>query len=94
VYWCRDIFDNCDLDIYLVVGSIGGGDDVYLGTADDQWPDSWVFGQSTYNISSYLPVNAGIGLRYTGTDGAEVGADLVVLDGTLIPVELQRFTVE
>ncbi|PWB74714.1 MAG: hypothetical protein C3F15_07380, partial [Holophagae bacterium] len=63
-------------------------------TADAQWPANWTWVQSTYNVASYLPVNAGVGLRYSGTDGAQVNVDLVVLDGTLVPVELQRFTVE
>lgn len=94
VYWCRDTFDNCDLDIYLVVGAIGGGDDILLGTADAQWPESWTWVQSTYDIATHLPVNAGVGLHYTGTDGAQVNVDLVVLDGTLVPVELQRISIE
>ncbi len=41
LYWCRDDFDNCDLEIWLVVGGIGGGDDILLGTADVDWAVSY-----------------------------------------------------
>jgi hypothetical protein len=27
LYWCRDYYDNCDLNVYLVVGDWGGGDE-------------------------------------------------------------------
>ncbi len=35
VYYCRDYYDNCDLKVWIVVGAVGGGDDIYLGKADD-----------------------------------------------------------
>ena len=86
VYWCRDTFDNCDLNVYLVVGAPGGGDDILVGNADGAWPDSWIWGQAIFDISGSLPVNASVGLHYSGTDGAQISADLVVLDLSLIHI--------
>jgi hypothetical protein len=94
LYWCRDNFDNCDLNIYLVVGAPGGGDDVMVGMADPSWIASYEWAQTSFDISGSLPINASVGLNYNGTDGATIAADLVVLDGTLIPVELMRISVE
>jgi hypothetical protein len=82
VYWCRDTYDNCDLEIWLVVGTVGGGDDVYLGLADDDWPGSWVWAQSTFNLTPYLPGGPiRLGFRYVGTDGAQIALDDILLDG-------------
>jgi len=94
VYWCRDTYNNCDLEVWLVVGAIGGGDDVLLGLADPNWTASYTWSQTTFDITAQLPRNAAIGFRYTGTDGAQVGLDDITLDGTLVPVGLQQFTIE
>lgn len=84
LYWCRDTYDNCDLDIWLVVDEVGGGDDVYVGQADASWTASWTWAQSTFVLDSLLPgVPVRIGFRYTGNDGAEVGLDDILLDGEL-----------
>ena len=83
VYWCRDTFDNCDLDIWIVVGAPGGGDDVYVGRADGDWTDSFVWSQSIFNLSGLLPGGpVRIGFQYTGVDGAQITLDEIVLDGT------------
>ncbi|MBI4917861.1 MAG: choice-of-anchor J domain-containing protein [Acidobacteria bacterium] len=94
VYWCKTTYNNCDLEVWLVVGAIGGGDDVLLGLADDAWTASYTWAQSTFDITAQMPRNAAIGFRYVGTDGAQVGLDDVTLDGTLVPVGLQQFTIE
>ncbi len=94
LYWCRDDYDNCDLEVWLVVGAVGGGDDILLGLADDDWSASWVWSQSTFVLDANLPLNASIGFRYTGTDGAQINLDDVLVDGTLVPVELQRFMID
>lgn len=94
IYWCRDDYDNCDLEVWLVVGPIGGGDDILLGTADGDWVTSYVWAQTSFVLDAYLPLTASIGFRYVGTDGAQVSVDEVVLDGELVPVELQSFTIE
>jgi len=82
VYWCRDTYDNCDLNVWLVVGDIGGGDDVYVGKGETVWPASWTWAQSVFNLTSLLPSGAfRIGFQYVGTDGAQIVLDDVVVDG-------------
>jgi hypothetical protein len=84
IYWCRDDFDNCDLNVWLVVGDVGGSDDVFVGTLDSDWPDNWIWTQSTYNLTPLLPGGSvRIGFQYVGVDGAQVVIDDIILDGTL-----------
>jgi len=91
VYWCRENYDNCDLEVWLVVGTVGGGDDVYVGLADADWPDSWVWSQSTYDLASYLPGGpVRVGFRYYGQDGAQVQLDDINLNGEALAVSPPR----
>jgi hypothetical protein len=97
VYWCRDDYDNCDLKAWLVNGSIGGGDDVELLTADADWPANWTWAQSSIDIAPYLtggPVR--IGFQYVGNDGAQVVLDDILLSGTFcnnvyLPLVMRNF---
>ena len=93
LYWCRDTYDNCDLNVWLVIGDWDGGtgDDIFLRTADQDWkqnpndPD----GFSTWSLTSInltptlqslpngTPVR--IGFQYKGKDGAEAGLDNIRL---------------
>jgi hypothetical protein len=83
LYWCRDTYDNCDLNVWLVVGDVGGGDDVFVGRADDDWTGTWTWSQSVFNLTPLLPGGpVRIGLQYSGLDGAQIALDDVVLDGT------------
>ena len=83
IYWCRDTYDNCDLKIWIVVGDVGGGDDIYLGEADGDWPTSWTWAQSTFDLTSFLPGGpVRIGFEYIGNDGAQILLDDILLDGT------------
>ncbi len=87
LYWCRDTYDNCDLEVWIVVGSPGGGDDVYVGTADSDWTASWVWSHSTYDLTPYLPaVPARIAFRYIGQDGAQIALDDIHLSGAAVPL--------
>ena len=82
IYWCRDDFDNCDLNVWIVVGDVGGSDDILVGSADADWPDNFVWAQSTFNLTSQLPGGpVRIGFQYVGTDGAQIGLDDILLDG-------------
>ncbi len=82
VYWCRDTYDNCDLNIWLVVGDVGGGDDIFLKTADADWASSWTWAKTTIDLASYLPGGpVRIGFQYAGADGAEIGLDDISLNG-------------
>jgi len=83
VYWCRDTYDNCDLNVWIVVGpNVGDGDDIYVGTADGDWPDNWTWAQSVFDLTPLLPGGpVRIGFQYLGDDGAEAALDDIVLDG-------------
>jgi hypothetical protein len=83
LYWCRDTFDNCDLNIWLVVGDIGGGDDIFVGKGDDAWAGSYTWSQSVFNLAPLLPWKPfRIGFQYAGLDGAQIALDDIVVDGT------------
>ncbi len=88
VYWCRDTYDNCDLEVWLVIGpTAGDGDDIYVGDADPSWPANWTWAQSTFDLTPLLPGGpVRVGFRYVGLDGAEVALDDIVLDGETGPV--------
>jgi hypothetical protein len=81
LYWCRDTYDNCDLEVWLVVGALGGGDDVNLGTADQYWTASYTWSFSAFNYVSDGSLTR-VGLRYAGNDGAEVGVDDIVIQSS------------
>ena len=77
-YWCRDTYDNCDLEVWLVGGAWGGGDDLRLGLADDDWTDTYEWSRSSFSFNAAgNPVR--IALRYVGNDGAQVAVDDVVI---------------
>jgi hypothetical protein len=83
LYWCKNNYDNCDLNVWLVVDEIGGGDDILVGKADDDWENPWTWTQSAFDLEDKLPgVPVRIGFQYTGDDGAEIGLDDISLDGS------------
>ena len=76
--WCRDTFDNCDLEIWIVVGSWdgGAGDDIFVGKAEDAWINNFEWADSSFNLTSLLPDKPiRVGFRYKGADGAQVVID-------------------
>ncbi len=80
VYWCRDTNDNCDVNAWLVVGAVGGLDDVLLGQLEDDWPANWTWTQGTFNLTPHLPGGpVRIGLQYVGSNGADAAVDDVTL---------------
>jgi len=82
LYWCRDTSNNCDLNLWIVVGEIGGGDDVWVGRADDDWISSYTWSQSIFDLTSLLPGGSvRLGFQYLGDDGAEVVLDEIMLEG-------------
>jgi uncharacterized repeat protein (TIGR01451 family) len=95
LHWCRDTFDNCDLNVWLIVGELGGGDDIFVGTADSDWPDNWVWGQSVFNLTPLLPGGpVRIGFQYEGVDGAQIGLDTIVLEGEEGTLDVPWLSVE
>lgn len=82
VLWCRDTYDNCDLNVWLVVGEVGGGDDIFVANLDEDWTGTWAWSQSVLDLAPFLPgVPVRIGFQYLGNDGAEAAIDDIVLDG-------------
>ena len=82
LYWCRDVYDNCDLKVWIVVGDVGGADDIYVGKADDNWTAEWAWSQSIFDLTRLLPGGAvRIGFEYTGSNGAQISLDDIQLDG-------------
>jgi len=82
IYWCRDTYDNCDLNVWLVVGDVGGGDDVFVKNLEEDWSGNWTWAQATIDLASYLPgVPVRIGFQLIGDDDADVAIDYVTLDG-------------
>lgn len=82
IVWCRDVFDNCDLEIWIVVGTWdgGSGDDIFVGKADDDWIEGYYLAASSFNLTLILPDKPiRIGFRYKGIDG-----NLIVLDDVQI----------
>ena len=79
LYWCRDTYDNCDLNVWLVVGDWGGGDDILVHTADNDWTDTWAWSLSSVDLAPYLPPGTPVrvAFQYEGLDGAQVGLDAV-----------------
>lgn len=79
LYWCRDTSDNCDLNVWLVVDGWGGGDDVLVHTADDDWTNTFEWSFSSVNLTPHLlsgmPVQ--VGFQYEGAGGAQVGLDAI-----------------
>ncbi|MCP4662334.1 MAG: hypothetical protein GY856_43605 [bacterium] len=72
VYWCRDTYDNCDVEVWLVVGAVGGGDDVFVGRADDFWPSSYTWTDALVDLAPLLPGGpVRLAYRYVGVDGAQ-----------------------
>ncbi|MEJ5197573.1 MAG: S8 family serine peptidase [Anaerolineae bacterium] len=95
VTWCRTT-NNCDLNVWLVVNAVGGGDDVLLGKADNDWTANWTWARSVFTLPTTLPAgDLRIGYQYVGDDGADVGLDDIVLPGTpaALPSRVVQLTV-
>jgi hypothetical protein len=76
VYW----EPNYDLNVWVVIGDVGGGDDILLGNADDVWPANWVWAQFSYTFTAPSgPFR--IGFQYWGIDGAQASLDAIVVEG-------------
>jgi len=83
-YWAVDPEDNYDINAWLVVDDLGGGDDVLLGKCDDDWTANWTWAQSTFTLPTTLPTgDLRVGFQYYGVDGAQANIDDIHLPGTL-----------
>ena len=83
LHWCRDDYDNCDLNVWLVVGDWGDGGEIFLGRVDDGWTGEWQWTHTTIDLSPYLMdgVVAQIVFQYYGQDGAQIALDDVQITG-------------
>lgn len=80
VYWCRDNFDYCDLNVWIVVGEIGGTDDILVHKLEQDWSVSWTWDLSRMDLTGLAPNEPyRIGFQYLGQNGAEVYIDDVAL---------------
>jgi uncharacterized repeat protein (TIGR01451 family) len=81
--WCREDFDNCDLEVWVMVGeALGDSDDIVLGLADDFWSDNYVWSPVTFDlVDAGVPRDQPVAFvfRYVGNDGAQVLIDAVEL---------------
>jgi C1A family cysteine protease len=75
--WCRDLLDNCDLNVWLVVGDWGGGDDIFVRTVDGDWIDTFTWSPTNINLTPYLPSGTPVRVawQYEGMDGAQIAID-------------------
>lgn len=82
IYWCRDTYDNCHLEAWLVQGpGVADGDDLLLGEAETAWVTNWTWAESSYSIDSATPNGLfSLAFRYTGIDGAQVSLDDISYD--------------
>jgi hypothetical protein len=82
LYWCRDTFNNCNLEVWIVRGDWdgGSGDDIFVGIADNDWTNTWEWSQTTIDLTPFLPGGpVRIAFRYEGQDGAQVALDDIQL---------------
>ncbi len=90
IYWCRSPLNNCELLVWIVLGELGGGDDLYVGKADDDWLETDVWSQSVFDITpliSGLGVPYRIGLEYVAWDErAAIAADEIQVLGIQVGV--------
>lgn len=74
-FWCRDDFNNCDFDIWIVVGATAGdADDINLGKVEDAWTAEHTW--TEHNI--VIPADLGsirIGIHGTAADGDSMRID-------------------
>jgi 3-keto-disaccharide hydrolase len=89
VYWCRDTYNNCDLNVWLVVGAWGGGDDILVHTADNDWTGSWAWSISNVDLTPYLPSGTAVrvAFQYVGNNGAQIALDAIDLRAFDCPMD-------
>ena len=81
--FCRDVFDNCDLEVWLLQGAPGGGDDFFLDIADDDWEGDFVYSETIIQLDSLdIPrgTRTSVAFRYVGVDGDAVLIDDINVD--------------
>lgn len=70
-YWCRDVLDNCDLYVWLIVDELGGADDIWIGEVDPDWEGTGIWSRSIFDLTPHLPdpaVTVRVAFNYLGWD--------------------------
>jgi hypothetical protein len=86
LFWCREDNDNCELNVWIIPGELGDGDEILLGRVNEDWTGTFVWSQSTFDLTPHLtgaPVR--IGFQYVGNDGAQIGLDTISVAGEATP---------
>jgi hypothetical protein len=67
------------LNIWLVIGEWGGGDDIFVRTADEDWLDRSTWSHTSIDLTPHLPAGTEVrlGFQYEGSDGARIGLDAI-----------------
>jgi hypothetical protein len=83
--FCRDEWDDCDLNVWVVFGAWdwGQGDDLMIYTADQDWTGDYVWSPSTVDLTPYLTPGTPVRLafQYYGRDGDDIGLDAIGVIG-------------
>lgn len=83
--FCRDVLDDCDLNVWLVVGAWDGGadDDIFVYQVDADWTGEMAWSPSTIALTPYLPAGTPVrvAFQYQGFDGYDVGLDAIHITG-------------
>jgi hypothetical protein len=78
LFWCRDDNNNCDLEVWIVVGDwdSGSDDDIFVGKADDDWQTTYEWAPTSFDLNPLLPgKSVRLAFRYVGLNGAEIDVD-------------------
>jgi subtilisin family serine protease len=82
---CRDLFDDCDLNVWVVFGDWdwGQGDDLMVYTADQDWTGDFVWSPSIVDLTPYLTPGTPVRLafQYYGRDADDIGLDAIRVTG-------------
>lgn len=81
--------DAIDVQILLVIGAPGGGDDILVGSLRDVWSvaaDPYDWNEGTWNLTPFLPAgDFRVGFRYIGENGDSIAIDNVSVREILGP---------
>ena len=78
--------DNYDIDVVIVVGAAGGGDDIYVGNLNEQWVNNSEWTEHTFDLTPLLPGGPfRLAFHYYGFDGDLGMVDDVVIEELGVP---------
>ena len=73
--------------MWLFYGALGGGDDVFLGTIDDFWTNTWVWSYFSFDLEGLYAVGhpQRVGFQYEGVNGAGDKVDDITISFSPVP---------